>query len=193
MKSIKRKIFALVLSFSLFSGLGISAMRVDVNGDCHFKQQIEAKSRNLKLPSGFYSTLEGAYVDFYNKERNSKCLKSLLKIMEDIKNRVEIFKGFDENKVTSSNDIETIKSFDVVEEHMHGYDKLPGASRFTSALGRFDFFIYYKRGEDKKLIELGVIYNDRKDAIIYQLKNYKENIAQSNVSELNIMPVDKNN
>ena len=167
-------------------------MRVGFDGICHYKQQIEAKSRNIRLPSGFYSTFENAYIDFYNGEKNSKYSKRLLEIMNDIKNRIEIFKGFDENKSPKTNDIEAIKTFDIFEEYISGYDKLPGAYKFTPALNCFDFFIYYKRGKNKKLIELGLIYNDKEDKIIYQFKNYKESTIQNNMFELNIMPLDNN-
>ena len=186
MKSIKRKILALILSISSVSGFSIGAMKRTA-GKLYPKQQTYAKFEGIEIPKDLYGLLEEEYIDQCNGVTNSGNQDKIVEIMDAIENKISIFKAFEENNMPTSDDLAFIEEF---KDYLLIESDYGEISEFMPALKNFEFFAYYKRGKNKKLIELGLIYNDKEDKKILKLKSYNKGMVQPRRYELNVMPLE---
>ena len=168
MKSIKRKVLALILSISSISGFSIGAMKCS-GGRWYTKEQFLVKSRDIGLPKKFYKDLKLKFMDIYKTN-------ILMDMKGDVESKIKILKAFKENAKLSDSCISS-----VIEKLIDGsveeadYDKLlNGFSRFTHLINGFGFFIYYKRYRNGEISEVGLIHNRRKEKKITMLRNYEK-------------------
>ena len=123
MKSIKSKIFTLILSISSISGFGIGAMKRTA-GKLYPKQQTYAKFEGIEIPKDLYDLLEEEYIDQFNGETNSGNQDKIVEVMDAVENKISIFKAFEENNRLTSDDLASIEEFNVYVAHQLEHAKL---------------------------------------------------------------------